>query len=332
MDYLKSTKEKYQDFLLDHPILKQTLNYIFTILGSFVAAFLIAYTHTGFVAPKSELGYNLVGGGVTGFAQVITLTMQKLGIQMTDAEMMATQSAIYLLVNIPLFFIAFFYIGKKFAILTFINVAFTSTLIRIMPESLNGLFAITDDLLARAIFAGVIHGLGIAIAVELMHSTGGTDIISMYFSLKKGISVGKYILIINASLVLIYTILSFIDTPTSPKIDGAATMALYTIIFFFVSSMVIDKISSRNKKVQLQIVTSEPRLAKVLIHNFPHSCTVLDAKGAYLEQNKKVVLTVISAIELKQATKIIYKVDPTAFITVTNSYKVFGKFFIKPMK
>lgn len=332
MKYKKTFKENYQDFLLDHPTFKIIFEYIITIFGSFIAAFLIAYTHTGFVVGKTENGYSLIGGGVTGFAQLITLILQKCGIIMTQSQMMSIQSIVYFAINIPLFFIAFFKIGKRFAILTFINVIMTSIMISIMPDSINNLFNINNELLTRAIFAGFIHGVGIAIAFELNHSTGGSDIISTFFGLKKGIAIGKYVLIINGIIVLLYTALSMVSTENSPNVEGAPTMALYTIIFYFVSSIVIDKLSSRNKKIQLQIVTAEPRLAKVLIQNFPHGCTIIDARGAYLEQNKKVVLTVISEFELKQATKIIYKIDPNAFITVTDAKKVFGKFFIKPMR
>lgn len=329
----KTLKDRYHDFLLDHPTIKNILDYAFTFLGSFVAAFLIAYTHTGFVVGKTTAeGYSLIGGGVTGLAQLFTLILQKCGIEMNNNQMMTIQSIVYFLINIPLFLLAFFKIGKRFAIFTFLNVIMTSLMIRFMPDFINNLININEELLTRAIFAGFIHGVGIAIAAELYHSTGGSDIISTFFGLKKGIAIGKYVLIINGAIVISYTILSMVSTQNSPSIDGAPTMALYTIIFYFISSIVIDKISSRNKKIQLQIVTSDSRLAKVLIQNFPHGCTIVDAKGAYLDQNKKLILTVISEFELKQATRIIYKIDPNAFITVTTAKKVFGKFFIKPMK
>ena len=110
------------------------------------------------------------------------------------------------------------------------------------------------------------------------------------------------------------------------------TMALYTLIYFFTSSLVIDHISTRNKKVQLQIVTSEPRVAKMLIQQFPHGCTIVDAKGAFYNSDKKIIFTVISSFELKKATQIIYKIDPHAFVTVNNAFKVYGKFFLKPIQ
>ena len=51
-----------------------------------------------------------------------------------------------------------------------------------------------------------------------------------------------------------------------------------------------------------------------------------------LKKQKYVLYTVISIYEVKRAIKIINKVDPKAFITITNVNQVVGKFFIKPRK
>lgn len=334
MKFFEKLKNKEWNYLLDHPRLKITLQYSYALLGTIVAAFCIAYTFRAFVRPYANINgnsYNLVAGGVSGFGQVILLSLEKMGLKITPEEENIAQSIIIIAVNIPLFLLSFFAIGKRFAILSAINVALCSVFISIIPDSWTTVFSIENDLLARAIFAGVLNGLGISIAVQLNHSTGGTDVVSTYFALKKGIAIGKYVLLINGSIVLAYTIISSVNGAT-PATEGSATMALYTLIFFFTSSVVINQLSTRNKKFQLQIVTSEPRLAKVLIQNFPHGCTILDGKGAFFDSDKKVILTVISSFELKRATHIIYKIDPNAFITVNNAYKVYGKFYIKPMK
>jgi len=334
MNFFNGIKQKYNDYLLDHPVLKSILGYTFSILGTIVAAFCIAYCFRSFVSPQAKIGdyyYNLIAGGVSGFGQLIQMAFNKIGIHIPLSHEQV-QSIIYLLVNVPLLLLAFFKIGKRFAILSCINILLTSLFISIIPEDLTTIFSIQDDLIARAIFAGVVNGLGTSIAVELKHSTGGTDIISMYFALKKGVSIGKYVFFINGSIVLVYTILASITTPSSQGVPGAATMALYTLVFFFTNMIVIDTLSTRTKKVELQIVTSEPRLGKVLIQHFPHGCTIIDAKGAYYGTEKKVILTVISSFELNRAKELIFKIDPTAFVTVNNTYKVFGKFFIRPMK
>ena len=69
-----SLKQKHDDFLLDHPIIKTILSYFWTILGSALAAFCIAYCFRAFVEPETSTEhYNLIAGGVNGVNQVITI-------------------------------------------------------------------------------------------------------------------------------------------------------------------------------------------------------------------------------------------------------------------
>ena len=224
-----SLKQKHDDFLLDHPIIKNIFSYLWNILGSALAAFCIAYCFRAFVEPETSTDhYNLIAGGVNGINQVITLTLIKMGaIKANDMEIIKLiHSIMYLVINTPLFIFAFFKIGKRFAILTLINVLFTSLFLKYIPQSWYELFTITDDMLARSIFAGILNGFGIALALELNHCTGGTDVVSMYFGLKKGIAIGKYVLIINSAIVLIFIILSSVETPYSPAVKGPFTMGL----------------------------------------------------------------------------------------------------------
>ena len=109
-------------------------------------------------------------------------------------------------------------------------------------------------------------------------------------------------------------------------------MALYSLVYFFTSSTIVDTLSSRDKKNQLQIITSNKNLPDVLINYFPHSCTIVDGKGAYTKQNKLVVYTVISIFEVRRAIKIIQEIDSNAFITITKVNQVVGRFFIQPRK
>lgn len=348
MKKIEEYKSKFNDYVIDHPVLKFFISNGFILIGTIISAFIMAYYYRAFVSPTATIAtpmindgafsgnfainhYNLVGGGVTGLGQVIILFFDKLGINYGITHD-TFQSILYFSINVPLFILAFLKIGKKFAIFSAINVLLTSMFITIIPESWTMIFDIQNDLLCRAIFAGVLNGLGITIAVELGHTTGGTDIVSSYFSLKKGIGIGKYVMIINTSIVLAYTILSSITTPYLEGVHGAATMALYTLIFFFVSSFFVDHLTTRNKKVQLQIVTDNTDIAKVLINQFPHGCTIVDAKGAFYNHDKKIIYTVISSFELNKATALIYKIDPHAFVTVNNTFRVYGKFFLRPIQ
>ena len=84
--------------------------------------------------------------------------------------------------------------------------------------------------------------------------------------------------------------------------------------------------------MQVQIITASEYLAPVLIANFPHGATVVDAEGAYSHSPKKIVYMVVSSSQVKDVVNLSRKVDPHAFISVTSLVQVYGNFFIKPVE
>ena len=96
--------------------------------------------------------------------------------------------------------------------------------------------------------------------------------------------------------------------------------------------MTVDAINLRNKKIQVQIVTTSDYLAPVLIANFPHGATVVRGEGAYSHQERKIIYMVVSSSQVKSVIALSRKVDHHAFITVTALVQVYGNFFIKPIE
>ena len=111
-----------------------------------------------------------------------------------------------------------------------------------------------------------------------------------------------------------------------------AVTALYTIVYLFTSAKVIDAFCLRNKKLQLQIITTMETMSQILITNLPHGCTVVDAKGAYHGNPKKIIYMDIAIGEIKNTMRIIKKIDPDAFVSVLQVHNVYGKFYLPPLK
>ena len=88
----------------------------------------------------------------------------------------------------------------------------------------------------------------------------------------------------------------------------------------------------RNRKLELQIFTSHEELSQVLIHAFPHSCTIVNGKGAFSGKEKNILYMVISKKEAKKAVALIKQADPEAFVAINDLKQVYGRFFIKPIE
>ncbi len=168
-------------------------------------------------------------------------------------------------------------------------------------------------------------------------SGGGSDIITIYISEKKSTNVGKYSLVINATIVLTYVFFAVLAINNNPEWNtqdqsSVVTMALYTVIYFFVAALCLDVLNTKNRKQELQVFTTDESLPQVLIRAFPHSCTIVESKGAYSGKKNMMVFMVVSKNEAKKAVNMIKKVDKFAFATITDLNQVYGRFYIKPFE
>lgn len=357
MKWFSKAEDETSSFLIDHPRFKQWSIWAGKFLLEAVSAFIFAYGFRAFISPsvacvakwqgiavEDVTSINaLISGGASGISQAIIKFIEMFpGVHLLDFETTMI-SILYFVINIPLFLLAWFKISKQFAAFTLINVAFVSLFNQVIPDSwIYEVVNLYSDHLARAIFGAITTGISSGLALMVGTSSGGVDIISLYISEKKSSSVGQYSVIANCITVTCYVLFSVIglhsnpaetsDSLTRATTDDIVTMALYTLVYFFVSGRVIDILNTKNRKQELQIFTTNENLPLVLIRAFPHSCTVVDSKGAFSGRKNLMVYMVISRSEKKKAIQIIKAVDKLAFITVIDLNQVYGRFYIKPIE
>ena len=95
--------------------------------------------------------------------------------------------------------------------------------------------------------------------------------------------------------------------------------------------LIIDTINLRNKKIEMQIITSKEHMPEIIIANFPHSATIVKGRGAYSGNDRTMFFMVVSSSEVKKVVDVAKKIDEHAFITATPLKQVYGNFFIKPL-
>ena len=318
-----------QNWLSNKPHFKNALENIAIFFVSAISSFLAAYVFRSFIVPSGEpIPTPLITGGVSGLSQITNRLFDVLNI-LNQVENRSLQAVFYFVFNIPIFILAYTKIGKRFAIFSFINVITTSFFIEVIPHDWTQLITISEDLLSRAIIAGFIQGISSSLAYLMDISSGGMDVITVYFANVKSTSVGKFAFAINGVIYLAFTILYLLNTDS---MTGALNAIIFSVIYSFTTSQVVDAINIRNKKTQLQIVTSRTDLPKILMEKFYHGCTVVQAKGGYTNSVKYIVYMVVSSREVANVVKHIRTVDPESFVDESPSHQVYGKFFIKPIK
>lgn len=329
-------RKKVNNFLFDHIQLKNGLdNTLGAILAIFAAA-LYAFGFYCFVSPVHPNTATLEGsaittGGIGGISQVLYLILTLCNIHIDQFTM---QSVCYFALNVPLIIFAFFKIGKRFSLLTLLNVVFSSVFIQVFDST--QLFKdvaalIENDHLTRTVLSGVFVGLASAIAFKANISCGGIDIISYYFALRKSTSVGKYTMTLNGIIVTSFACLT-IAINNGQKVELALMNLIFSILYIFVNVLVIDFINTRNKKAQIQIITVNKSVSAVLIANFPHGTTIINGEGGYSHKDRIVIYMTVSSNEVKKVVDTVKKVDEHAFITVSPIIQAYGNFFIKPIE
>ncbi|MFA5421921.1 MAG: YitT family protein [Bacilli bacterium] len=333
-------KSRVNSFLLDHIWLKYIVEYVIALIMCALSAAVFAVGLVSFLTP-SAASLSFVSGGVSGISQTISLAAALIFGSGVEPYRDLIYSIAYVAINIPIVILAFRKIGIRFAVLTLVNVAFVSlfaTTFRLIPF-LNELGTFVNEhggMLSRALFAGICTGLSSAIAFKFELSAGGADVIGYYVSLKKSTPTGKYIMIINTAIIIVYGLLmavspNLISEQGSPWIL-AFSGVLFSIVYLFTSMLVIDFINVRNKKVQIQIVTKNDNLHTLLLANVPHGATIIKGIGAFSGEPRSIINMVVSSYETKKVIALIRQIDPESFINVSNLQQVYGRFFIPPIK
>lgn len=171
-----------------------------------------------------------------------------------------------------------------------------------------------DDMMLVAICGGVLIGIANGLTSKTGLSSGGVDTIIHILSRNLKKSQGSLYLIVNGIIILV------------GAYQYGYRILLYALIVLYIVSMITDKIVfgiSTNKT--FFVVTDKVKDVKeYLLENLSQGVTVLDAIGGYTNNKQEVLMVVIPTNEFFKAREGILEIDPEAFITITDSYQVYG--------
>ena len=257
--------------------------------------------------------FHFYEGGATGIT-LITYYLFKIPVSLMN-----------LLINIPLFVLAWKLLGKKSLYLSLLgtfSVSAWMALFEAMPLSHryhHFIFeAFKGDILLACIASGVVLGLGLGIIFNAGGTTGGTDILARVFNKYTSLTMGKLMLIVDA-IVLVTVVVVFQDVRT----------AMYTLFFILIDTLVIDLIGEGGFAGKgFLIVTSKPEeIAKKVSDDLGRGITFIRGMGYYSRKDLDIVYCVVSRNEMKQMKDIINQIDPFAFITISEAHEILGEGF-----
>lgn len=273
------------------------------VLVDIIAGILIAISVQVFAAPA-----HFATAGVNGIALVLNhLFSVKIGVAV-------------MLLNIPLVFLCFKYLGKIFLIKSIKSLIITSVIMDILAPPL--IPAYTGSPILAAVFNGILGGIGFGMIFMRNSSTGGTDFIIMTINrLRPHFSVGTATQIVDGLIIL-----------AGAYFFSNVDAVLYGFISVLLTSIAMDKIlvGANVGKVAFIITEKPEEIAWEINEEIDRGSTFFKAVGAYTKVERNVVFCACGAKQFYKIKKIVERTDPGAFMVITDSTEVYGEGF-KPI-
>lgn len=244
---------------------------------------------------------NIAAGGFTGIGQLVNRFLPvKVG-------------TVSLILNVPLFALSMKSLGLRFGLRSLIATFGLSLFIDYLP-----LPSATDDMLLAAVFGGVLGGAGFGLVLRGSATTGGSDMLASL--------IHRHIPALRVS-VGIFSVDALVIIASAFVFDQQA--AMYALICTFLMNVVVDLVLEGPNSANSFFVISDhsEEIARKVMDEMERGVTALEGRGMYSGTDKTVLLCVVNRFEQMQLRRIIFSIDPRAFVISSKAYEVIGEGF-----
>ena len=288
--------DSFKTYMKNSIIFRRVIQYLVIVIGCVIYAVGFQF----FMYPN-----DIVSGGIVGVAMIFNKLMP------------VPVGVMTIILNIPLFIVAWRYFGLDFLISSLVGMALSSAFV-----DLFAMFNIvlTNDPMLASVIGGVFKGIGLGVIYYVGSTTGGVDIVAKMLRMKNPhMNLGTILLLIDAAIITAYAI-----------ILNKYESAMYSVIAMFVVSKVIDLAlyGIDNSCICYIISEKSSDISHEIISGHMHrGVTILDGRGAYSGKEKQVIMCVIKRQQIAEIRRIIRTLDEYAFFIVSDAKNVFGNGF-----
>lgn len=238
------------------------------------------------------------GAGFTGLALLIYYLFDAIPV-----------SALYLLLNIPVFALGWIYVGRRFFLYSIAGMVFFTAAL----QWTHVVIPVHDKILS-SILAGIIMGLGSGIILRSLGSAGGLDILSVILLKRFSVRLGSTILAFNSTVLILGAFLI--------SLEGA----LYTLIYVYVNSFIVDfVVTGLSQRRTVLIISREwERISREIMERIDRGVTHVHGRGGFTGEEIQLLYTVITFREVPRLKQIAKGIDPNVFLVVSDTLEVVG--------
>jgi uncharacterized membrane-anchored protein YitT (DUF2179 family) len=170
-------------------------------------------------------------------------------------------------------------------------------------------------MILSALAAGIISGVGSGIILKSLGSAGGLDVLSVILLKKFSVRPGTTVMTFHALLLLVAAFRLPLET------------VMYTLIYFYINSHFVNLVViGLSQRKAVMIVSSRwQEISGEIMDKLQRGVTIMQGEGGYTGQQLHILYSVIALTELSRFKEIIRKIDPQAFVVVTETQEVMGK-------
>jgi len=232
-----------------------------------VGCFLMAASLNLFFNPHS-----IAPGGLTGLAVVIN-TISPIPLWVVN-----------LVLNIPLFVLAFKILSRKDCIKTVLGILLLTLALKVTDNL--AMIDVTNDIILAIISGSILMGFGHGLIFRINGTTGGTDLI--------GLLLNKYIP--SLSVPVLMGIVDSVVVALSGIVTGRIEIALYSTLALYIIVKMSDlMIEGFDYSKSFMIISDKYKeINQIIIEDLERGATILNGEGAYTGSDKKVILVVVA--------------------------------------
>ena len=245
---------------------------------------------------------NIAAGGFTGIGQLINSSFEWISV-----------GTVSIVLNIPLFLLSTKSLGLRFGVRSLLAMLGLSLFIDYIPFS-----SATNDLLLATGFGGALGGIGFGLILRGNATTGGSDMLASLIHRRfSAVRVSVGIFAVDGLVILAS---AFVFDQTA---------AMYALICTFLMNLVVDIVLEGPNGAHSYFVISDhsESIAKRIMDEMERGVTAFVGKGMYSGTDNQVLLSVVNRFETMQLRRIVFSIDPDAFVIANKAHEVLGEGF-----
>lgn len=301
-------------------------DFFFIVIG--VCLYVIGWA--GFV-----LSQEITTGGLAGVTTIIQIATN------------IPASIPYNIINVGLLVISIIFLGWRYSVKTLIGVILMGIAIPIgqalfgdpnteVYHNLNSWLTSTipnigpllkGERFMASIIGGILCGSGLFLVFHVNGSTGGTDVIVSIFNKYTTLSLGRAMILIDATIVTASYFVNVYLVGKDPKVG--AELLTFSIVVVLFCSMTLDYWTNSNKhSIQLFIFSKKYKeINDAITKRLHRGCTLIHAEGGYTQEETRILMVVTRKTYLQSINRIIKEIDPEAFVSQGTVHGVYGRGF-----